>query len=76
MNKSAKKQMEQIPFETSGRPRSTFGAHLISAVVVVYLIGCVGEFVFITRVFGPKNAMVLSLVAVWVLILGVSMRCR
>lgn len=58
-------------------PSSTpLAARLFSAVVKLYAMLCIGEFVFITREFGFKNAIALSLLSLLPFLLSVYMRVR
>jgi hypothetical protein len=58
------------------RPKASLGARLFSVAIGVYVIAWIAEFIFITKVFGPKNAIALSFLSVLPFLLSVYMRCR
>jgi len=58
-------------------PSSTpLAARLFSAAIALYAMLCIAEFVFITREFGFKNAIALSILSLLPFLLSVSMRVR
>ena len=69
-------QPEQLPKERTGRPKAGLTAHFLSLVILVYFIGWAAGCIFLSREFGIKNAIVISMILAIPFALIISMRSR
>ena len=76
MNDAGINQTDERRTEPPIHSSTPLAARLFSAAIAFYAMLCIAEFVFITREFGFKNAIALSILSLLPILLGVYMRVR